>query len=203
MKAMKVGLVSYDFGEYCVRLASALAPMAEVALLLPQQLAGPHLSALDPQVEFEPFDKPRLRQAGRQLRVSFDLIGRLDIDAIAAGPLERDDAIGPVDRLDGAGGSHGFGLGDRLLRDDDTGGDQDETPRTPARERSSGHGSAPQSSLPLCTPRTRCQRVSDGQNAKALPWGRLIFGPIGGLAACIPTYEATSGRGGPRYFEGS
>jgi glycosyltransferase involved in cell wall biosynthesis len=77
MKAMKVGLVSYDFGEYCVRLASALAPMAEVALLLPQQLAGPHLSALDPQVEFEPFDKPRLRQAGRQLRVSFDLIGRL------------------------------------------------------------------------------------------------------------------------------
>jgi glycosyltransferase involved in cell wall biosynthesis len=74
---MKVGIVSYDFGEYCVRLASALAPMADVALLLPQQLAGPHLPALDSHVRFEPFEKPRLRQAGRQLRVSYDLMGRL------------------------------------------------------------------------------------------------------------------------------
>jgi glycosyltransferase involved in cell wall biosynthesis len=74
---MKVGLVSYDFGEYCVRLASALAAMADVTLLVPGQLAGPHLSALDPRVKFGPFDKPRLRQAGSQLRVSFDLMGRL------------------------------------------------------------------------------------------------------------------------------
>ena len=74
---MKVGLVSYDFGEYCVRLASALAPMADVALLLPSELAGPHLSALDPQVKFAPFAKPRLRQAGQQLRVSFDLMRHL------------------------------------------------------------------------------------------------------------------------------
>lgn len=74
---MKVGLVSYDFGEYCMRLASALSAMADVALLLPRQLAGPHMSALDPQVNFEPFEKPRLRQAGRQLRVSFDLMNRL------------------------------------------------------------------------------------------------------------------------------
>lgn len=71
---MKVALLSYDFGEYCVRLASALRRMADVLLLLPEHLAQPHLAALDPQVDFQPFDKPRLRQAGRQLRVGLNLL---------------------------------------------------------------------------------------------------------------------------------
>lgn len=74
---IKVALISYDFGEYCVRLASALRQMADVLLLLPQHEAGPHLSLLDPQVERHLFDKPRLRQAGRQLRVGLDLVSRL------------------------------------------------------------------------------------------------------------------------------
>jgi starch synthase len=71
---MKVALLSYDFGEYCVRLAGALRQMSDVLLLLPEQLAKPHLSALDPEVDFQPFDKPRLRQAGRQLRVGLNLL---------------------------------------------------------------------------------------------------------------------------------
>jgi starch synthase len=74
---MKVALVSYDFGEYCIRLASALSRMAEVLLLLPRQLAEPHLTSLDRAVNFQPFDKPRLRQPGRQVRVAIDLIRRV------------------------------------------------------------------------------------------------------------------------------
>jgi glycosyltransferase involved in cell wall biosynthesis len=71
---MKVALVSYDFGEYCVRLASALSRMSDVLLVLPDELAEPHLSDLDPKVDFRPFDKPRLREPGRQLRVARDLL---------------------------------------------------------------------------------------------------------------------------------
>ena len=60
-----------------MRLASALRQMADVLLLLPRQLAGPYLSVLDPQVNLQPFDKPRLRQGGRQIRVGFDLLRQL------------------------------------------------------------------------------------------------------------------------------
>jgi glycosyltransferase involved in cell wall biosynthesis len=74
---MKIALLSYDFGEYCVRLASALCQMADVLLLLPRQLAEPYLSLLDPEVNFQPFDKPRLREAGRQIRVGLDLLRHL------------------------------------------------------------------------------------------------------------------------------
>lgn len=75
--AMKVALVSYNFGEYCVRLASGLTQGADVLLLLPSQLAGPHLSSLDPRLDFQPFDKPRLRQPGRQFRLGLELIRRV------------------------------------------------------------------------------------------------------------------------------
>jgi glycosyltransferase involved in cell wall biosynthesis len=74
---MRVALVSHDFGEYCVRLASALCRMADVLLLLPQPVAEPYLSGLDTSVRFQPFDKPRLRQPLRQIRVALDLVGHL------------------------------------------------------------------------------------------------------------------------------
>jgi glycosyltransferase involved in cell wall biosynthesis len=70
---MRVALVSYDFGEYCIRLASELQSTAECALLLPSQLAADHLSLLNSRVSFFPFNKPRLRQPLRQLRTIRDL----------------------------------------------------------------------------------------------------------------------------------
>lgn len=74
---MRVALISFDFGEYCVRLASALSHMADVLLLIPHQIATPFLSDLDPRVNFQPFDKPRFRQPVRQIRLGVDLIRRL------------------------------------------------------------------------------------------------------------------------------
>jgi len=44
---MKVAFLSFDFGEYCIRLASALVHQADVLLLLPHQQAAPHLSLLE------------------------------------------------------------------------------------------------------------------------------------------------------------
>jgi glycosyltransferase involved in cell wall biosynthesis len=75
---MRVALISFDFGEYCVRLASALSRTADVLLLLPHQLAAPFLSELDPRVNFQPFDKPRFRQPVRQIRLGLDLVRRVN-----------------------------------------------------------------------------------------------------------------------------
>ncbi len=66
---MRVAFISYDFAEYCVRIASALARDNEVLLLLPEALAKPHLSKLRPEVNFQPFRKPRLRQPLLQMRM--------------------------------------------------------------------------------------------------------------------------------------
>jgi glycosyltransferase involved in cell wall biosynthesis len=66
---VKIALISYDWGEYCIRLASELARNHEVCLLIPNQMANPHLALLNPSVRFQPFDKPRLRQPLRQIRV--------------------------------------------------------------------------------------------------------------------------------------
>jgi glycosyltransferase involved in cell wall biosynthesis len=74
---MNVALISYDFEEYCIRLAGGLADMANVLLLLPSGLSGRQISALDSRVTFQPFDKPRLRQPGRQLRAGWDLVRRI------------------------------------------------------------------------------------------------------------------------------
>ena len=76
-RRLKVALVSFDFGEYCIRLASALAEDADVALLLPEHEATGHLASLAPAVRFFPFAKPRLRQAGRQLRTVWSILRRL------------------------------------------------------------------------------------------------------------------------------
>jgi len=64
---MRVALVAFNFGEYCIRLASALAKDAEVLLILPEDKAHPHTSILDPAVTFHSFVAPRLRHAHRQL----------------------------------------------------------------------------------------------------------------------------------------
>lgn len=67
---MKIAFLSYDFGEYCVRLAGALSRDSDVLLLVPEQLAGPHASLLDEAVDFRPFFKPRYREAVKQIRLT-------------------------------------------------------------------------------------------------------------------------------------
>jgi glycosyltransferase involved in cell wall biosynthesis len=76
---MKIVFLSFDFGEYSVRLASALArEEADVLLLLPDRLAAPHAHLLDGTVDFRPFHKPRFRQALSQLRTARWLIAQID-----------------------------------------------------------------------------------------------------------------------------
>lgn len=75
---MRIAFLSYNFGEYCVRLASALSRHAEIMLALPHALAAPHLSLLDPLVDFRPFEAPRLRQPLRQLRTNRRLLRSIE-----------------------------------------------------------------------------------------------------------------------------
>ena len=74
---MKVAFLSYEFGEYCIRLTSGLAREAEVCLLLPHKLANPHGKILDKPVQSVTFHKPRLRQAFQQLRTVYHLIQQI------------------------------------------------------------------------------------------------------------------------------
>jgi glycosyltransferase involved in cell wall biosynthesis len=74
---VRVTLVSFDFGEYSIRLASALSGLATVLLLLPRPVAAPYLSELDPKVDLQLFDKPRLRHPRRQLLLGRELIRQI------------------------------------------------------------------------------------------------------------------------------
>jgi glycosyltransferase involved in cell wall biosynthesis len=74
---MRVAFVSFDFGEYCIRLAAAMvAQDAKVLLLLPaeQQPAGMTVPA---GIDFHAFHKPRLRQALLQLFTVTELVRRI------------------------------------------------------------------------------------------------------------------------------
>ena len=74
---MKVSYISYDFGEYSIRLASALAAEAQVSLHLPADSAAPHRYRLNEAVRFQPFAKPRLRQPVAQLRTIYGLLRQI------------------------------------------------------------------------------------------------------------------------------
>jgi glycosyltransferase involved in cell wall biosynthesis len=64
----KVAFLSFDYGEYSVRLASALAENASVLLLLPEGLADSYLPQLDPRVVLQTFPRIRLREPMAQMR---------------------------------------------------------------------------------------------------------------------------------------
>jgi glycosyltransferase involved in cell wall biosynthesis len=74
---VRVALLAFDFGEYCVRLASALASETSVLLLLPEDQYAPHASRLDRSVRVYTFSKARLRQPIRQLRMTASLVRAL------------------------------------------------------------------------------------------------------------------------------
>jgi glycosyltransferase involved in cell wall biosynthesis len=65
---MRVALISFDFGEYCVRLSSALAERATVLLLLNEALGTRFSSQLDTRVQYVPIPRVRHRQALQQIR---------------------------------------------------------------------------------------------------------------------------------------
>jgi glycosyltransferase involved in cell wall biosynthesis len=74
---LRVAFLSHHFGEYSVRLASALARIADVQLLLPRALFEPFAGLADPALTVEPFDRPRLRQPVAQLRSARELAERI------------------------------------------------------------------------------------------------------------------------------
>lgn len=73
-RRLRVAFLSHHFGEYSVRLASALARVADVQLLLPRALYEPFAGLADPALTVVPFDRPRLRQPVAQLRSVRDLV---------------------------------------------------------------------------------------------------------------------------------
>ena len=83
---MRVLFIAFDSGELSVRLSSALADhVDEVCLMLPSHEAEPHRKWLNPRVNFQPFDRPRLRQPLKQLALMPQLsyrIRRLNPDVI-------------------------------------------------------------------------------------------------------------------------
>src|SRR4029453_14929720 len=79
---MRVALLSFDFGEYCIRLARGLARDAEVLLLLAHRARGPapppRLGPPPPSLTVDLVAKPRLRQAVRQIRTARSLVRRVE-----------------------------------------------------------------------------------------------------------------------------
>jgi glycosyltransferase involved in cell wall biosynthesis len=74
---MKIALLSFNFGQYCIRLANGLARYGEVLLLLPRRISEPYRFGLAPEVELFQFDEPRLRQPMRQMRMIAVILRRL------------------------------------------------------------------------------------------------------------------------------
>ena len=64
---MRIAFVSYNFGEYCIRHATALSAHGKVLLLLPERIAASHLDLLSPAVDFRAFQQVRLRQPVQQV----------------------------------------------------------------------------------------------------------------------------------------
>ena len=84
-RRLRVALLSFDFGEYCVRLAGAMADEADVALLLPEQEVRGHRGIVAPSVRLYPYTKPRLRQPLKQVRMvltNLRRIRRFDPDVV-------------------------------------------------------------------------------------------------------------------------
>jgi starch synthase len=74
---MKVLFIAFDSTELSIRLASALVEDVDVCLMLPEEPARPHLKWLSPKVNYQPFDRPRLRQAFRQFVTIQQIIRRI------------------------------------------------------------------------------------------------------------------------------
>jgi starch synthase len=79
LKRMKVAFVSFNFGEYCVRLASGIAQdqNTSILLFLPNREAEPYLHLLSKSVGLRSFDLPRGRQALQQVQMVIRLVRQI------------------------------------------------------------------------------------------------------------------------------
>jgi glycosyltransferase involved in cell wall biosynthesis len=74
---LRIAFLSFDYVEYCIPIANALARRADVCLLLPDTMSAHVADEIDEAVQFRPFRKPRLRRPLLQLRMCFDLVDRI------------------------------------------------------------------------------------------------------------------------------
>ncbi|MCC6456092.1 MAG: glycosyltransferase family 4 protein [Caldilineaceae bacterium] len=75
---MRVLQIAFNSAELCVYIANALALESDVCLMLPRDQAEPCIKWLSPAVDFQPFDKPRLRQPWHQITLARTLLKRID-----------------------------------------------------------------------------------------------------------------------------
>jgi glycosyltransferase involved in cell wall biosynthesis len=73
----RIALISFNFGEYCIQLASALAENADVLLVLPDHMVDAHRGKLNSTVRLFSFRSPRLRQPIRQIRTIREILQRI------------------------------------------------------------------------------------------------------------------------------
>jgi len=64
---MRVAMVCFDAGEYGIHVANSISAEAELLLLITTESLAPYAARLDPKVQTYVYDRPRIRQAPRQL----------------------------------------------------------------------------------------------------------------------------------------
>lgn len=79
IKGMKVAFVAFNFGEYCVRLASGISQDRDtrILLFLPKNEGAPYLHLLGNSVGLQLFDMPRLRQLFKQIQMLTHLVRQI------------------------------------------------------------------------------------------------------------------------------
>jgi hypothetical protein len=78
-KTIRVAFLSFDFGEYSVRLANALAERTSVLLLLNEALAAPFIADLDARVTYQPVPRVRYRQGSMGFNIGLQFEHRFPI----------------------------------------------------------------------------------------------------------------------------
>jgi glycosyltransferase involved in cell wall biosynthesis len=74
---VRVAFVSFDFGEYCLRIANAMSQQVDVLLLLPEREVAPHSKLRSEAPNLKTFHKPRLREPLLQMRTVAALLRQI------------------------------------------------------------------------------------------------------------------------------
>lgn len=75
---LRVALISFNFGEYCLQLANGLAEYADVLLLLPDNLVGQQPTKSRAELRVVSFQKTRIRQIVQQYRCIRSLFQKIE-----------------------------------------------------------------------------------------------------------------------------